>query len=222
MDNKARINSLFDALKAHYGYFDWWHKDKPYEVMLGALLVQNTKWQNAQKALDNLAQVVGTTLDAKKVSIIDEQQLAMLIRPSGYYNQKAQKLKALTAWFQGYNYDIKAARDNDKDTLRSELLAIKGIGGETADAILVYALHKPSFVIDTYTRRIFARNGLTVPKGYDDFRGMIEQALPLDSKLFAYYHGLMVEHAQQFCTKTPNCKGCPLQESCLQGHIENG
>ena len=206
------INRVFDTLKAYYGHFDWWHKDKPYEVMLGAVLVQNTNWKNAEKALDN----IGEELHPQKIDRMPEQQLAELIRPSGYYNQKAKKLKALTQWFKQYHYDIERVRKVGKERLRAELLEIKGVGRETADAILVYAIRKPSFVIDTYTRRIFSRNGLDVPKDYDKFRGLIEQALPEDNELYAYYHGLMVDHAQQFCNKTPKCTGCPLRSSCLE------
>lgn len=212
MDNKTLINAVFDRLKAHYGHFEWWHRDKPYEVMLGAILVQNTKWGNAQKALDN----IGSPLTPEVIARLPETQLAALIRPSGYYNQKAKKLHALTQWFARYDHDIQAVRRVDKHTLREELLAIKGVGAETADAILVYAIQKPSFVIDAYTRRIFSRNGLTVPKGYEQFRSMMEQALPENTKRYAYYHGLMVEHAQQFCTKTPRCGHCPLLQTCLQ------
>lgn len=206
------INALFSKLAKHYGHFDWWHKDRPYEVMLGAILVQNTNWKNAQKALDN----IGDTLKPDKLARMPESQLATLIRPSGYYNQKAKKLQALTQWFEQYGYDIERVRELDKKRLRTELLTIKGVGNETADAILVYAIRKPSFIIDTYTRRIFSRNGLDVPKDYNRFREMMERALPEDTELYAYYHGLMVEHAQQFCNKTPKCTDCPLKQSCLQ------
>lgn len=209
--NNHLINAVFYKLSAHYGDFDWWHKDKPYEVMLGAILVQNTNWNNAEKALKNL----GNALDPRCISEMKEEELARIIKPSGYYNQKAKKVKALTAWFEKYHFDINKVRRRDKPTLRAELLEIKGVGNETADAILVYAIRKASFVIDAYTRRIFSRNGLSVPKNYDQFRRMIEIAIPEDNDLYAYYHGLMVDHAQQFCTKTPKCNGCPLEETCL-------
>lgn len=209
--NNLLINNVFHALEQHYGEFEWWHKDKPYEVMLGAILVQNTNWNNAEKALQNL----GHALDPKRIADMDEQSLAPLLRPSGYYNQKAKKVKALTAWFEKYHFDIELVRKRDKSTLRTELLEIKGVGNETADAILVYAIRKPSFVIDNYTRRIFSRYGLNVPKDYNTFRMLIEQTIPNNTDLYAYYHGLMVEHAQKFCNKIPKCNGCPLEENCL-------
>ena len=215
-DNSSLINHVFDTLKQHYGHFDWWHRDKPYEVMLGAILVQNTNWKNAEKALNNL----GERLSPRAIAMMPEDELGQLIRPSGYYNQKAKKIKALNHWFEQYDYKIQKARAVDLPLLRDELLAIKGVGYETADAILVYAIGKPSFVIDAFTRRIFTRNKLTVPKGYEAFRVMMEESLPLSTELYAYYHGLMVEHAQQFCKKTPLCQGCPLSEGCLKSDPE--
>ena len=136
MNNTQRIHAVFNKLQAHYGHFEWWHQDKPYEVMLGAILVQNTKWGNAQKALDNISAHIGQAVYPNSVAAMQESQLATLIRPSGYYNQKAKKLQALTQWFKRYDYNIQAVREIDKKILRSELLTINGIGAETADAIL--------------------------------------------------------------------------------------
>ncbi|WED24918.1 hypothetical protein L3Q72_18765 [Vibrio sp. JC009] len=116
----ALINEVFDQLASYYGKFDWWHRDKPYEVMLGAILVQNTNWKNAEKALENL----GSNLHPEAVSRMPEAELAEKIRPSGYYNQKAKKLKALTTWFSRYNYSIEAVQKEPKDQLRHELLNI--------------------------------------------------------------------------------------------------
>ncbi|GAM72143.1 endonuclease III [Vibrio sp. JCM 19236] len=140
---------------------------------------------------------------------MDLDELAQLIRPSGYYNQKAIKIKALTAWYAQYRFDIALVREQQFDKLRSELLAIKGVGGETADVILTYAIGKASFVIDAYARRIFSRFGLTVPKSYESFRDMMQQTIASDTKTYAYYHGLMVEHGQRFCKKRPICEECP-------------
>ncbi|CAH7054010.1 Endonuclease [Vibrio chagasii] len=210
------ILSVFDTLEQHYGYFDWWQRNDPYEIVLGAILVQNTNWKNAEKALANLGE------QCNPISIADMEldELAQKIRSSGYYNQKAIKLKAVTHWFLKYQYDISVVREQDKDQLRKELLEVKGIGGETADAILVYAIGKPSFVIDAYARRILTRNGLDVPKSYEKFRALMESVIPLDTKRYGYYHGLLVEHGQQFCHPKPKCQQCPLTQDCIKNGVE--
>ncbi|WP_061037604.1 endonuclease III domain-containing protein [Vibrio coralliirubri] len=206
------ILDVFNTLEQHYGYFDWWQREDPYEIVLGAILVQNTNWKNAEKALINL----GDKLDPRSIAEMDLDDLAQKIRSSGYYNQKAIKLKAVTEWFSKYQYDMSVVREQDKDQLRKELLEVKGIGGETADAILVYAIGKPSFVIDAYARRIFTRNGLDVPKSYEKFRALMESVIPLDTKRYGYYHGLLVEHGQQFCNPKPKCQDCPLNATCIE------
>ncbi|UGA55720.1 methylated-DNA--[protein]-cysteine S-methyltransferase [Vibrio sp. VB16] len=205
------INTVFRRLAGHFGEFTWWYSDNPYEVMVGAILTQNTNWKNVEKALNNL----NGQLCPKKILAMSESSLAELIRPSGYYNQKAIKLRAMTKWYQHYQFDIENVRSQDKQKLRNELMAIKGIGGETADSILVYAIGKSSFVIDAYTRRIFSRVGLNVPKDYDEFRAKIEDAITDDCAKYAYFHGLMVEHAKAFCLKSKaKCLVCPMQEFC--------
>lgn len=206
------ILSVFDTLEQHYGYFDWWQRNDPYEIVLGAILVQNTNWKNAEKALINL----GEQCNPRSVAEMDLDELAQKIRSSGYYNQKAIKLKAVTEWFSKYQYDMSVVRNQDKDQLRKELLEVKGIGGETADAILVYAIGKPSFVIDAYARRIFTRNGLNVPKSYEKFRSLMESTIPLDTKRYGHYHGLLVDHGQQFCNPKPKCQDCPLNSTCIE------
>ncbi|MGF1787066.1 endonuclease [Photobacterium swingsii] len=213
VDQLTFIQSIFDTLVQHYGDYVWWPNDNPYEIMLGSILVQNTNWKNADKALSNLA----ANKTPQHIASMSLEELAQTIRPSGYYNQKAIKLKSMTTWFKGYQYDINKVRAQDKATLRKELLNVKGIGGETADVILVYAIGKPSFVIDAYTRRIFERNGLTVPKSYERFHDLMEQAIPLDTARYALYHGLMVDHGQAFCNPKPKCQHCPLRLTCVTG-----
>ncbi|GAA4903434.1 endonuclease [Ferrimonas pelagia] len=207
----ALVEDVFRRLKAHFGCFEWWLNAPAYEVMLGAVLVQNTNWRNADKALINLAE----HRDPAAIARLPLAALAALIRPSGYYNQKAAKLKALTRWYARYGYELARVQRVDLTVLRQELLAIKGIGPETADAILVYAIGKPSFVIDAYARRLFSRNGLTVPKDYHRFQALIEAAIPRDNAVYAYYHGLIVEHGQAYCRPTPRCDACPLRSTCL-------
>ncbi|GAL34653.1 endonuclease III [Vibrio maritimus] len=184
-EDAAQAITLFSLLEHHHGQFDWWPNPNAYEVMLGAVLVQNTNWRNAQKALDNLEK----GLSPESIASMELEQLAQKVRPSGYYNQKALKLKAVTEWFGTYQYDIASVRECPIDKLRPELLAIKGVGGETADVILTYAVKKPSFVIDAYARRILSRYGYPVPKSYEAFREQMQQVFPLNTELYAYYHG---------------------------------
>ncbi len=207
------INTVFEQLKQYYGRFSWWQAGSAYEVMVGAVLTQNTNWKNVEIVLKNLE----GRLSPEQIECMPDTELGDLIRPSGFYNQKRLRLKALTRWFKQYGYDIKNVRNIDKDTLRAELLAISGIGPETADSILVYAVGKPSFVIDVYTRRIFSRIGLEVPDHYELFQQMIVRALPENTEIFAYYHALLVEHAKRFCNTKPVCDGCPVQKQCVTG-----
>ncbi|WP_261817858.1 endonuclease III domain-containing protein [Vibrio gallicus] len=210
------IIAVFEQLESHYGYLVWWPSQDPFEIMLGSILVQNTNWNNAQKALDNLK----PDLKADTILQMDVTDLAQKIRPSGYYNQKALKIKALTQWYANYHFDIQLVREQHFDVLRKQLLAIKGVGGETADVILTYAIGKPSFVIDAYARRIFSRYGMPVPKSYEELRALMQQAIPADTTTYAYYHGLMVEHGQTFCRKKPLCGDCPLSRTCLKVEVK--
>ncbi|WP_234497208.1 endonuclease III domain-containing protein [Vibrio maritimus] len=215
-DEQALIVALFSTLESHYGWFDWWPSDDHYEVMLGSILVQNTNWRNAQKALDNLQD----DLSPQAIEEMDLTLLAQKIRSSGYYNQKAKKIKAVTQWFAHYEYQIEKVRQCSVEQLRPELLSINGVGGETADVILTYAIGKPSFVIDAYARRIFSRFGHQVPKSYETFRNQMQQAIQPETKTYAYYHGLMVEHGQQFCLTKPKCEFCPLVATCRKVGVD--
>jgi endonuclease-3 related protein len=140
--------------------------------------------------------------------------LAQIIRSSGYYNQKAIKLKALTRWFESYSYDVNEAMQMDGYFLRSELLTVKGVGPETADSILLYALNKPFFVVDTYTKRILHRLGYNLPNTYDGLRLKIEESIPPNTYLYGEFHALIVEHAKRHCKKAPSCKACPVEAVC--------
>lgn len=178
--------------------------------------MQNTNWRNAQKAIDNL----GDDLVPATVSALDIDALAQSVRPSGYYNQKALKIKTLTHWYQQYDFDIEQVRALQLNDLRKELLGLKGVGGETADVILTYAVGKPSFVIDAYARRIFHRLGFSVPKSYEAFRDLMQQAIPANTENYALYHGLIVEHGQNFCRPKPECDGCPLSRICQRKDVD--
>lgn len=201
---------IYHTLLSAYGQRHWWPAQSAYEMMVGSILTQNTTWTNVEKAINNL----GDNLSPEFIAGLTNEELAQIIRPSGYYNQKALKLKALTSWYELYSYDINQARKNDGHVLRSELLTVKGVGYETADSILLYALNKPFFVVDAYTRRFLSRLGYTLPTSYNDLRLKIEKSIPESISLYNEFHALIVEHAKQHCKKSPLCNSCPVEEVC--------
>jgi endonuclease III related protein len=170
-----------------------------FEVMLGAILTQNTSWKHVEKAMQNLQQE--GLLNKKALEEADEQKLAKLIKPAGYFNQKAKKIKAFLQW--------------KGPVTRESLLSVWGVGPETADSILLYAFHHPVFVIDAYTKRIFSRLGVCKKDvSYEKLQSTFMKYLVKDAQLFNEYHALLVEHAKQYCTSTPQCKTCPLRMIC--------
>ena len=201
---------IYNLLLTAYGKRSWWPAKTDFEMMVGAILTQNTSWTNVEKAITNL----GDNLSPEFIETVSNKELGEIIRPSGYYNQKAIRLKALTSWFKKYSYDIKNIEGIDGQVLRDELLEIKGVGRETADSILTYALNIPFFIVDTYTKRILYRVGYDIPKNYDELRIKIEESIPKDLYIYNEFHGLIVEHAKRYCKKSPNCEGCPLESIC--------
>jgi len=207
-----QLMHVFRLMLEAYGPQHWWPGDSPFEVMVGALLTQNTNWQNVEKAIINLKSA--GMLSAGSISGCELPRLETLIRPSGYFRQKAVRLQTLCRFFleQGEIPGLQAA---ETDNLRNQLLALNGIGPETADSILLYALNRPVFVIDAYTRRIFARLGLIGPDaGYPELQNYFTSRLPADAALFNEYHALIVQHAKQHCRARPDCTACPLGRSC--------
>ena len=171
-------------------------------ITKGKILTQNTSWKNVEKAIFNLNKE--KLVDIKKIKKINLKKLASLIRPSGYYNQKAEKLKIAAKFFS-----------KNKAPTREELLDVKGIGPETADSILLYAFKKPYFVVDAYTKRIFSRIGICRQDiKYDELQLFFHKNLQKDAKLFNEYHALIVELGKQFCTKKPKCKDCIIKNHC--------
>nr|VFJ47482.1 MAG: DNA-3-methyladenine glycosylase III [Candidatus Kentron sp. FW] len=214
-NNHARrqLLSVYHTLKEYHGPQDWWPGDSPFEIMVGAILTQNTAWANVEKAIGNLKKAA--CLGADKIVALSLPELADLIRPSGYFNVKAKRLQHFCRWYaeQG-KYDRLSRLDTF--SLRDILLSVHGIGPETADDILLYAFERPTFVIDAYTRRMFSR--LNISDGdlpYEILRSEIEGSLPADSRLFNEYHALIVQHGKDICRKKqPRCKSCCLQPSC--------
>ncbi len=173
------------------------------EVAIGAVLAQNTNWKNSEKAIINLNSQ--NLINIKEIEKIGTKELENIIKPSGFYSQKAQRLKLLANFLESRNFDL---------IKRGDLLEIKGIGPETADSILLYACGKPEFVVDSYTKRVFSRLGLIETNDYDEIKGIFQSNLSGDPKIFQEFHALIVEHAKRFCRKEPICEGCPLNLRC--------
>ena len=213
---RERLTDIYDRLTKHYGPRDWWPADSRFEVMVGAVLVQNTAWSNAEKGIRALSEA--GLLSAEALRDAEQAEIARLIYSSGYYNMKARKLKALVEWLGERDDDIEALMTADPVSLREELLSIHGIGDETADDILLYALDMPVFVVDHYTRRLFFRLGLAPEKGpYALYQRMFAESLPSDVSLFNEYHALIVTHSANVCKKEPDCAECCLLEVCPTG-----
>ncbi|MDD3839479.1 MAG: endonuclease III domain-containing protein [Clostridia bacterium] len=205
--SKILLN-IYQCLYNKYGSQKWWPAQTKFEVVLGAILTQNTSWSNVEKALYNLKPY----MTPQAIYHMDENKLAELIRPSGYYNVKAKRIKNFVNWFNKKGFSFSTLEKQSVETTRNQLLDINGIGKETADSILLYALDKPVFVIDAYTRRLFKRLGFSVPKKYDDFQKFFHENLARDTKLYNEYHALIVKHSKEHCTKNKNCQDCVLNK----------
>lgn len=207
------LHQVYDALFRHYGPRHWWPADSQFEVMVGAVLTQNTSWTNVERSLARLREIV--PLNPGAILALQADVLAEVLRPVGYFNVKAARLRSLCRWLldQGGLQKLAAS---ETLSLRNALLAVHGVGPETADDILLYAFGRSVFVIDAYTRRLFGRLGLACKDApYEVLRAEIEQALPQDSRLYNEYHALIVEHAKTTCRTKPLCAGCILKEGCL-------
>jgi len=209
--------NVYDWLLEAYGRQGWWPGDSPLEIMVGAVLVQNTAWKNVEKAIAHLADAA--LLDPHALNALDAEELAELIRPAGYYRLKAKRLGNLMRYVvEAYDGDLDAMFAVDLETLREELLAVNGIGPETADSILLYAGGLPTFVVDTYTHRILARHGwIDFEAGYYEIKDHFESALAEDVALYNEFHALLVRVGHHHCRKTPKCEGCPLEEMLPEG-----
>ena len=215
-DLRTLVGEIYGCLFKAYGPQHWWPADEPFEVMFGAVLTQSTAWTNVEKAIDRLESA--GALDPAMLRRLSLDEIAGLVRSSGYYHVKARKLKALVEWLGGYQDDLSRLRKRDMAELRCELLGVYGVGEETADSILLYALDKPAFVIDAYTRRIIDRIGVAVePRTYGGYQALFAHNLPADVTLFNEYHALFVQHGKEACRKTSRCAQCCLLEICRFG-----
>ncbi|ATX81694.1 DNA-3-methyladenine glycosylase III [Mariprofundus ferrinatatus] len=203
---------VYDTLFTAYGPQHWWPAEKPFEVMVGAILTQNTNWRNVEKAIANLK--AEKMLDYASIASSNREKLAELIRPSGFFNQKSERLQQFSIFYMQHG-KTGGLKKWPKSSLRKKLLGVPGIGPETADSILLYALDKPVFVVDAYTRRIFTRLGLLPEKiDYDGIQVFFENRLTPALSLYQEYHALIVEHAKRHCQTKPLCEDCPLGNHC--------
>jgi endonuclease-3 related protein len=211
----------FERLLEHFGPQHWWPGETPFEVMVGAVLTQNTAWGNVEKAIDRLK--AADTLNCRAILTLADAELADLIRPAGYFNVKTKRLKALCQFLVERSVAEQPEALAGQDSLaalRHDLLAVHGIGEETADSILLYALNLPDFVVDAYTRRIFGRLGLLAgTESYAAIKALFEAKLPADVSLYNEYHALIVRLAKDYCRPRPRCAGCPLHPICPTASI---
>lgn len=200
---------IYRKLYSFYGPQHWWPGDTPFEVAVGAILTQNTNWSNVEKAIKNLKSE--KLLEAKILHDLPTERLASLIRPAGYFNVKAGRLKAfLYLLVDNYNGSMKNMKKETLDSLRKKLLSVNGIGPETADSILLYALGKPVFVIDAYTKRLLSRHRiLDYDASYEEYQDLFHRELDEDIQLFNEYHALFVRVGKDYCKTKPLCEKCP-------------
>ncbi|MBI4556228.1 MAG: endonuclease III domain-containing protein [Candidatus Hydrogenedentes bacterium] len=208
---KAILRKVYQRLAAYYGPTGWWPGDTPFEIAVGAVLTQNTAWTNVEKAIANLKRA--RLLSPRKILECPPNQLEEALRPSGYFRIKAKRLRSFCVFLvERYGGSMKRLAKRPLPELRDELLAVDGIGPETADDILLYACERPVFVVDAYTRRILSRHGWVEPNiSYDDLQDLFEKRLPADVHLFKEFHGLIVWTGKDFCRRNPKCQGCPLE-----------
>ena len=212
--SRAKLLKLYHQLKTAHGSQAWWPADTPFEVILGAILVQSTAWRNVVKAIDNLRDA--NLLTPSRLGEISQTELEELVRPSGYFRAKAKKVRAFVTHLQAHhNYRLDSLFAADVFTLREELLSIYGIGNETADSIILYAAEKPIFVIDSYTHRLLSRLGWIAGKyDYGKLQAIFMNALPHDVRLFNEFHALIDRHSSRICRKAPRCEVCVLRNEC--------
>jgi endonuclease-3 related protein len=217
--SEPRLREVYQLLLGAYGRQHWWPAESRFEVMVGAVLTQNAAWSNVERAIANLR--AADWLRPEPIAAAAPAALAELIRPAGYFNVKARRLQSFCRFLleQGGEGAL-AGRPTSE--LRHQLLRVHGVGPETADDMLLYAFERPVFVIDAYTRRIFARLGLIAgDESYEGLRAGFETALGPDAPLYNEYHALIVRHAKEDCRKRPWCGGCRLHGLCPRGQAES-
>ena len=213
----ATLEEVYDRLLAAFGPQHWWPGDSPFEVLVGAVLTQNTSWQNVAKAIGRIKEA--ELLEPHALFALADEELEELIRPAGYFRVKTRRLRNLLKLVvKRYDGSLDAMFATGLDSLREELLGVNGIGPETADSILLYAGGIPTFVVDTYTHRVLARHGwIEFDADYHTIKDYFESGLERDAALFNEYHALFVRLGKLHCRKKPNCENCPLAELLPHG-----
>lgn len=211
---KEALADIYRRLLARFGLQHWWPADEPFEVIVGAILTQSAAWFNVEKAIKNLKEA--GALSPPALRELPLSRLAELVYPCGYYNAKALKLKAFADWLHdNYGDNLDSLFALDAEELRRQLLAVHGVGPETADSIILYAAAKPVFVIDAYTRRIMGRLGLAPKKdSYAAYQALFMENLPADPQMFNEYHALLVCQGKNVCRRSPICGDCCLHDIC--------
>jgi endonuclease-3 related protein len=215
--SRQSLLQIFDLLRACYGPQHWWPGDSPFEVIVGAVLTQNTAWNNVAQAIANLQRE--GLLEPGALLRAEPDSVKALLAPAGYYNIKYDRLMSLLRFLDGYGADLERLRSLPLETLRAELLEVKGVGPETADSILLYALQRSVFVVDAYTRRLFSRLGYEWMQkaSYGEVQEFFMEALPPDTSLYNEFHALIVVHCKGTCKKRPLCDGCCLLSLSCRG-----
>ncbi len=208
---RTLLIKIYRTLYRAYGPRHWWPGETPFEVMVGAILTQNTSWRNVEKAIQKLKDK--GVLNAEGIHQLRKSQLAPLIRPSGYYRIKAERLKAFVDFlFENYDGNINRMGKERLKTLRAKLLKVNGIGPETADSILLYGLKKTIFVVDAYTKRVLLRHEMiSESASYGEIQRLFMNHLPHNKRLFNEYHALLVHLGKTLCKKVPRCDICPIK-----------
>jgi len=212
MATKDLLLEMYRRLDAEYGDQRWWPGDTPLEVAVGAILTQNTAWVNVEKAVANLKSA--GLLEPGALARLTPSEIAPLIKPAGYYNVKARRLRAFLDFLaEEYDGDVAAMAREEPAAARPKLLAVRGVGPETADSILLYACGLPTFVVDAYTHRILHRHGLADEAvAYDELKELFEANVEADVALYKQYHALLVRVGRERCRRgEPRCAGCPLE-----------
>jgi len=213
-----QLLKIYHRLSACYGPQHWWPAEEPFEVIVGAILTQSAAWINVEKAITGLKSA--GALSPSILRKLPLSEIAALIYSCGYYNAKALKLKSFCQWLgENYEDDLDRLFSVDTGSLRQQLLAIHGIGEETADSIMLYAGNKPIFVVDAYTRRVISRIGISLDRdSYNAYQMLFMENLPGDVRLFNEYHALLVQLGKAICRKQPICRECCLKDMCRVGH----
>jgi len=212
-DASRRLAALYERLLKRFGRQNWWPADSSFEVIVGAILTQQSSWKNVEKAIANLKEE--NMLTPQRIATAKIETLEWLVRPSGFYRQKALRLKNFSKFLlEKYHGELDSLFSQDLDTLRRELLSLNGVGHETADSIILYAANKPTFVVDAYTVRILGRLGILSEKAYDTVQKYLHANIPNDVQHYKEFHALLVRLAKENCRTRPACDGCPLAGVC--------